>query len=231
MGQYNAQMFLKSMRKIVEETKNALKRREFKRADIPNLYPTKFPISSDSWANYVSFVNENKKLNDIKIGTLYDLCSYTDVSADYFLGLNETKVKEASSEQIQKDFGLSTDALRCLAQMANHPVVPLPAKYQDFSAVDYIDFLIVNFAQKFLSGILDYFYALDEFEAFEAENIDPRTNRIKKKNITTELENTLITEHQELEGTLFDRGRFVEEQVKRLLLQFRKELTKKEDAQ
>lgn len=81
-----------------------------------------FPISKDTYYKYKKASKKNNKsdLHSMKIDTLYTLCNYTDVSADYFLGLIDTKRKEPSAPQVREDFGLSDKAMETLKIIKNN---------------------------------------------------------------------------------------------------------------
>ena len=88
-----------------------------------------------------------------------------------------------------------------------------------------MDFLIINFAENFLSHIITYFYALDDFEDFKNKYISPKNGELKK--MYMEEEGRLIEEHQELLNKV-DFGKFViMQQVDRFLIAFRQDLLKK----
>lgn len=82
-----------------------------------------FPISRDTYYKYKAYVNsdkskkknKNQNIQSIDLRSFFDICMYTDVSADYLLGFNKTKRKESSAEWACEEFGLSDEALRTLA--------------------------------------------------------------------------------------------------------------------
>lgn len=84
-----------------------------------------FPISRDTYYNYSAFVKkpkiskDDKHIGTIDLNTFFEICKYTDVSADYFLGFCDTTRKEPSAETVRQDFGLSDKAMKRLAEIKN----------------------------------------------------------------------------------------------------------------
>lgn len=82
-----------------------------------------FPIKEDTYRKYLTMSNNKKNqysTQSMKTIVLFDICEYTGVSADYYLGFIDTKKKEASAPQVKQDFGLSDKAMDTLSQINNH---------------------------------------------------------------------------------------------------------------
>ena len=123
--QYDIKEILK---KIVEELdqkietvtnrkNNEITKAEFFRRESNN--ETKdFPVSKDTYNIYSTFAKNkksNKHIKTISLQCFYDICRYTDVSADYLLGFNTSKRKEESAEKVRQEFGLSDKSMETLS--------------------------------------------------------------------------------------------------------------------
>ncbi len=73
----------------------------------------KFPLSRDAYYNYKASADEKDvpRVRTLRVDTLYEICRYTGVSADYLLGLIDTSRKEQSAEMIRQEFGLSDKSM------------------------------------------------------------------------------------------------------------------------
>lgn len=82
----------------------------------------KFPISKDTYYKYNRALNKNShfSIQTMLLDDFYNICQYTNVSADYYLGFIKTKRKEPSAARVQKDFGLSDKAMDILSKINNH---------------------------------------------------------------------------------------------------------------
>lgn len=84
-------------------------------------FEIEFPIGKDTYYSYTRFIHKGKlkstdnSIRSIDLGTFFEICNYTDVSADYLLGFTETKRKDASAERVREDFGLSDKAMETLS--------------------------------------------------------------------------------------------------------------------
>lgn len=79
-----------------------------------------FPISKDTYYAYSSFAKKEKSaknLQSIDLRRFYDICVYTDVSADYYLGFTKSPRKEQSADMVYKEFGLSREAMKQLVNI------------------------------------------------------------------------------------------------------------------
>lgn len=226
MRRYDFDKFASTIWKMVEEAEEKMKKTDKTIDEILNDDNVDFPVKKDTWYTYKSFISPgaSKKVKSIKIGTLYDFCQYTNVSADYLLGLNDCRVKEASAQQIKKDFGLSDEALQCLSKMNERIILP----NNQYSEKNFIDFLIVNFASRFLNSILVYFNKLDELDKFKKEYLDDK-GRIKEEYLLDE--ESLIKEYQELEDGIDYEKFSIMQQIDRFITSFKKEFTSQEDLQ
>ena len=75
-----------------------------------------FPISRDTYYNYSKFAGV-ANLSDpptITVDTLFAICKYTGVSADYLLGFIECKSRVPSAKRVRWDFGLSDKSMEFL---------------------------------------------------------------------------------------------------------------------
>lgn len=83
-------------------------------------FEIKFPISRDTYYSYTNFVNKkkfkkgDKYIRNIGLETFFEICKYTNVSADYLLRFTDTKRKDPSAERVRQDFGLSDKAMETL---------------------------------------------------------------------------------------------------------------------
>lgn len=221
MERYNDEKLLATMKRLVEETQHLLNNADEKIEDIISDNESGFPVSKDTWYKYKTYItSENKKKNNIKaikIGTLYDFCQYINVSADYLLGFNDCKVKEASAQQIIKDFGLPDDVLRCFSTMKNHSVF----LYKTYSVMDFINFFVVHFAEKFVNSIINYLFQLDEFEKFKMKYFDDKEQMKEEYSLD---EARLIDEFQDLEEKAYFAKYVITQQIDTFIKSFRDEL-------
>lgn len=141
------------LKKVIEELDNKINRIRKPKAEEKVRYSKSdffiseeaskdFPISRDTYYGYSSFANKEKSAKDIQsidLRRFYDICTYTDVSADYFLGFRETKRKEVSAEMIRKEYGLSDDAMALLARVNSRK----PECRGELSS-DLMDFILKN---------------------------------------------------------------------------------------
>lgn len=76
----------------------------------------RLPVSRDTYYKYNKWANAGSLSADftLRIDTLFAICKYTDVSADYLLGLIDTQRKEQSAEMVRQEFGLSDSSMECL---------------------------------------------------------------------------------------------------------------------
>lgn len=81
-------------------------------------YEMNFPIRKDTYYAYTAFIGKKKakkKFQSMDLRTFFDVCLYTDVSADYLLGFNTSKRKEDSAEKVRQEFGLSDKSMETLS--------------------------------------------------------------------------------------------------------------------
>lgn len=79
-----------------------------------------FPVKKDLYYKFYNTVKKKKATKIVKnmyLETFYDICKYTDVSADYYLGFIQTKRKEASAPAVKREFGLSDESMDILSQI------------------------------------------------------------------------------------------------------------------
>ena len=107
----------KIMKKVIDclTLKEKLTREEIEYKHAKNSYP----ISKSTWDNYKKTVSKKAKTgaNSMTLDNFYNICLYTGVSADYFLGFKETKLKEVSAQTIKEEFGLSDEAMERLIKI------------------------------------------------------------------------------------------------------------------
>lgn len=110
-----------------------------------------YPISLHTWDNYKKSISStaNTGVGSMKLDTFYDICAYTGVSADYFLGFSVAKHREQSAEMVKKEFGLSDKAIGML--LASKLVEP---EYKGEVSSEVIDFILKN---------SDFWSKLDDF--------------------------------------------------------------------
>lgn len=178
-----------------------------------------FPLKDGSLYKY-----KRHDVKSIGLDTFYDICQYTNISADYFLGFNDTPSKESSAKQTHLDYGLSYEALDSLKKMYERTKrynanLNLSAENGYIDGIDFINFLLVTFAPQFILSIYDYFDALDKFEEFKKEYFPKGT--LKKKFLSEE-EQRLIDEYQDLQRKMnFEKFEIIEN-VFRFLDSYRK---------
>ena len=156
----------------VTDKKGNIKEKPLTREQLQERYENdEYPISVSAWDSYKKTISKTAETGtfSMKLESLYNICAYTDVSADYLLGFTGTKLKDQSAEMVREEFGLTDPALKRLQEMIRKPKLPLPKDY-NFDEADYINFLIVNLARPLLHGIRDYFIALDESESYSDKN-------------------------------------------------------------
>jgi len=81
-----------------------------------------FPMSSNTYYKYTAFGNDKatrKEQSSMGIGTFYDICEYTNASADYLLGFTDTNVRTPSAKMVKEEFGLSDKAMTNLLKIKN----------------------------------------------------------------------------------------------------------------
>ena len=83
-----------------------------------------FPISKDSYYSYRKFLGTAKpsKIPTITVDTLFAICKYTGVSADYLLGFSDCKSRVPSTMRVRWDFGLSDKSMEFLKKA--HEKIP-----------------------------------------------------------------------------------------------------------
>lgn len=128
---YTLKRIICELNNIIEETltpkTNYEKSRQKKKAPKSDFLNnasimSKFPFTRETYYTYSSYIDAPKRarqISDMRISSLYKVCQYTDVSADYYLGFNDIKRKEPSAERVKRDFGLSDKAMKRLAEIKN----------------------------------------------------------------------------------------------------------------
>lgn len=188
----------KILGRIVEQITYTMNKTKTKIEDIIN--SSEFPLSKKTWYNYKESNNKTpnrKRIKDINVSTLFGICQYTNVSADYYMCFNDIVRKEVSAEYLIKEFGLTSEALEVLSKMNLHTKNE-NFQYGKLSDTNFINTLITDFAPKFFSNIIDYYTAEDKLKVFENANMDKK-KRLKKKYLTAE-ESLLIDEYKELQS-------------------------------
>ena len=113
-----------------------------------------FPLSEGAFYNYNGYVNSmessgepgSRKLKSMDLQSFYKICTYTDVSADYYLGFINSKRKEASAQKVKKEFGLSDTAMKHLRMIKDRE-----AEYRGEITSDVINFILEN--EEFLTAL------------------------------------------------------------------------------
>ncbi len=182
--------------RIVEQLKIKMEKTGKKKKDIFEKGVTEIPISEDTWHKYTQ-----RKVSNIQLQTFYEICQYTNVSADYLLCFNDVTSKKASAKQIQTDYGLTPEALGSLEEIHRRTNIftkfALANDKEYMLEYDFINFLLTNFAPRFLVSIFHYFTALDEFEDFERQYFN--NGKIRKKFLSSE-EQRIVNEYEDLEN-------------------------------
>lgn len=204
---FSPKEFEETMKRIVEEVENVMQNQieEQKEAgtklsheSILKSYPEEFPIQRDTWYSYKGFVNGRKNINfkTINMQVLADVCNYTNISADYFLGKQKSKTAASSADAMEEEFGLSYKTLNKLLNAKEHEDIVIPERYGKVSESEYIEFLINRFSGNFLGHLLNYFEALDKFDEYWFNHYDPKTKKVlaeylDKEDVTNDKKNEL----------------------------------------
>ena len=214
--------------KEVKDSKGSIKKKGLTRFEIDEKYKNyKYPISLSAWDSYKKTISKNAKtgISSMNLESLYKICTYTDVSADYMLGFIDTKRKEQLAEMVRKEFGLSDEAMDTLSKAVTHSILPLPSKYKNFSESDFISFLIVNFAVRFEQAIIQYFYAEDELNTYNEQYID-NGRTVKDKYMHEEAK--ITDDCQQLQQAVYSQKYILTQLVDEFLNDLVTELTPKE---
>lgn len=226
MARYDANQLKKTIRRIVKETQKKIDQSGIKVEDILGEPKYEFPVSKDTWYKYKAYLKSKKSKNmqAIKISSLYDFCEYTEVSADYFLGFNKTRVKESSASQIQKDFGFSDEALKVLGEMRRNRYCICDSCCES----DLVDYFIKNFAKDLVTKTTNYYCAVNALEEHNRKYTGS-DGLIKEEYLAQE--GHITVEYQDLESNVYYTKYIVEEKMKEFIESFRKYLTNKESTQ
>ena len=146
-----------------------------------------FPLKIDLWYKY-----KRREIKKTQLDKFYSICQYLNVSADYLLGFNDVPSKEASAEQIHKDYGLTYEALDKLHQIYERS----NSVYNNKIGTEFINLLLISFSKQFLDSIFDYCAKLDEFNQFKKEKFFK--GKVKKKYLSEEEQN-IIDKYQALQ--------------------------------
>ena len=182
--------------RIIEQLTIKMEKSGKKKKNIFEKGVSEIPISEDTWHKYTQ-----RKVSNIKLQTFYEICQYTNVSADYLLCFNDVTSKKASATQIQMDYGLTPEALDSLEEIHRRTNIftkfALGNNKEYMLEYDFMNFWLTNFAPRFLVSIFHYFSALDEFEDFERQHFN--NGKIRKKFLSSE-EQRIVNEYEDLEN-------------------------------
>lgn len=188
-------------------------------------------VSKSQVSNYLS----DKKFSMPSADKLVLLASFFNVTVDYLLGLTDTKSLDVVDQKMSKEFGLSDDAMNKLKSNLEHTDLNLPLNYKKYSETDLINFVIRNFSRYFLSPMIDYFYAYEEYKNFinkhgKENNEGKKSKRILDvENIAPGEEDILIDEAQRLRRELNINRFNLMDTTERFLLMLRHDMLKKEE--
>lgn len=101
----------------VKDSKGLIKKKALTRFEIDEQYHNyQYPISLPAWDSYKKTISKNAKTgtSSMNLESLYRICVYTGVSADYMLGFIDTKHKEQSAEKVREEFGLTDKSMETL---------------------------------------------------------------------------------------------------------------------
>lgn len=185
-----------------------------------NKYRDSFPMSKTTYYKY-----KESALGGMTLDTFYRICTYTDVSADYFLGFIDVQHKKQSAQKVWEEYGLTKDAMDKLVYMKTHSIMPFPAKYKNFSESEFVSFLIDNFAVKFEQAIVTYFYALDDLSKNQKKYMN---NGKTVKDEYMHEEARIINDYQECEQAVYIQKYIITQLIDTFLDDLTLELTKKE---
>lgn len=85
-----------------------------------NGYKEYLPISEHTYRKYLTMYHDKSEKysgQNMKLSVLFDICQYTEISADYYLGFIDTKRKEPSAPAVKEHFGLSDESMDTLSQI------------------------------------------------------------------------------------------------------------------
>ena len=172
------------------------------------------PISKDTWHKY-----KQGKVMNITLNTFYNICQYTDVSADYLLCFNSAKTKKASAAQIQKDYGLTEEALNGLDLLHKRTNSYINFFYDNKS--DFVNFFLCYLAQGLFDSIMHYIDTANEFEEFQATYC--KNGKIRKKYLSSD-EQEIIDNYHKLENNVDTEKYKLMQKIDRMVESFRKDL-------
>lgn len=172
----------------VTNSKGEVKQKLLTRFDIADKYEQgDYPISLAAWDSYKKTLSKNARTGTtvMSIESLYKICIYTGVSADYMLGFIGSKYKHHTAEAVRKEFGLTDESMEKLLEL-NYQIVgryhatrgiKLPddkKRTKQFSGAQYVNLIITHFMQEFAEYLHDYFKMLLKLEDYSEPNGTPK---------------------------------------------------------
>lgn len=129
-----------------------------------------FPITEDVYYNFNRTLNIKSKYNakTVDLSDFYKICQYTNVSADYYLGLKDTKRDEPSAQLVSQDFGLSDDSMETLRKL--HDYEPT---YMGELSTELINLVLENhsFWNRFSAQLAEYISCIYDYRSGEREQL------------------------------------------------------------
>jgi hypothetical protein len=109
-----------------------------------------YPVSVHAWDSYKKSISASAAtgVSAMKIDSLYRICQYTGVSADYLLGLADTKMKDQSAERVREELGLSDDAMQMLKRIKGN-TENTACSNKAYSETDFVNFMLCHFFYRF----------------------------------------------------------------------------------
>lgn len=178
--------------KEVKNSKGIIKKKPLTRFEIDEKYHNyQYPISLSAWDSYKKTLSKKAKTGTsaMSLESLYKICIYTNVSADYFLGLSPTKRKEQSAEVAQRIYGLNDESLDIILDIKNnikrfqrfqglqhHRLIN---RYVKIDGSAFLNFVIKHFIVDFAKRVDDYFkiYARGKKNLAKYENDETHYSR------------------------------------------------------
>jgi len=148
------------------------KRKSLTREEIDGRFKSySYPISLSAWDSYKKSLSETAETGaaDMKLESLFKICAYTGVSADYLLGFIDTKHKEQSAEMVREEFGLSDETMKALKGMVKRKKTREVRWYHyetRFNKIDFVNFLLEHLSEELVKYIDKYLRDSNELDNY-----------------------------------------------------------------
>jgi len=148
----------------------------------------KFPVSGMTYYNWERIKTKKEKeegkvkneARGMRLETLYEICSYFDISADYILGFIDTKRKEITADGVREEFGLNDEAMEFLANFQKQDKErKISNKYKRLDFINF--FLHRRFFETLILNMLDYFETSEIIDSNEKDKAELLREERKRK--------------------------------------------------